>query len=71
MSTGTGGVRFVTPDERHRGLDREVLAWRDALYQQARARTPERWSGKRRNWDPVGALMLNPERKQTPLQQAA
>jgi len=35
-------IRFVTPAERHRGQDREVLDRRHALYQQARARTPER-----------------------------
>ncbi|GAB3396513.1 hypothetical protein GCM10027514_45260 [Azotobacter armeniacus] len=41
-------IRFVTPAERHRGEDRNVLARQHALYQEARGRTPERWSGATR-----------------------
>jgi putative transposase len=48
-------IRFVTPAERHQGKDSDVLAKRHALYQQARERNPERWSGGTRNWQPVGA----------------
>lgn len=33
-------IRFVTPAERHRGEDQQVLALRHALYQQARASNP-------------------------------
>ena len=56
-------IRFVTPAQRHRGEDREILAGRHALYQRARARTPRRWSGRTRNWEPIGAVALNPERQ--------
>lgn len=45
-------IRFVTPEQRHRGQDRVILQRRDALYQRARARHPERWSGQTRNWTP-------------------
>jgi len=55
----------VTPAERHRGEDHQVLALRHALYQQARDRHTGRWSGKTRNWETIGAVMLNPEREQT------
>ncbi|SNX67530.1 hypothetical protein SAMN05878503_101166 [Cereibacter ovatus] len=55
-------IRFVTPDQRHRGEDKALLAERDRVYQQARAAHPERWSGKTRNWQPIGAVWLNPER---------
>jgi transposase InsO family protein len=55
------GIRFVTPDERHRGLDRAVLAKREVVYAVAKTRHPERWSGKTRNWEPVGTVWLNPE----------
>ena len=41
-----------------------ALAHRHALYQEARQRMPERWSGTTRNWTPVGAVTLNPEREQ-------
>jgi len=34
----------------------------DAVYQDARQRNPQRWSGSTRNWTPAGAVTLNPER---------
>ena len=55
-------IRYVTPAERHAGQDRALLARRHALYQQARARNPRRWSRQTRNWTPVAAVTLNPER---------
>lgn len=64
-------IRFVTPAERHRGHDHEVLARRHELYQQARSEHPERWSGNTRNWQPVGAVMLNPDKQELPQKQAA
>ena len=64
-------IRFVTPAERHRGVDQQVLARRHALYQQARARNPGRWSGNTRNWERIGVVMLNPDREQSPQKQAA
>lgn len=54
------GLKFVTPDQRHRGLDSDLLAQRHALYQAARAQHPERWSGPTRNWQPVTTVLLNP-----------
>lgn len=64
-------IRFVTPVERHNGEDHKVLAQRAALYKQAKASHPERWSGNTRNWSPVGAVMLNPEREKiTPMRVA-
>ena len=53
-------IRFVTPHERHVGEDRELLARRDTVYRTARARRPERWSGRTRNWTPIGSVWLNP-----------
>ena len=47
------GIRFVTPGQRYRGEDRELLTKRHALYQAAKAANPLRWSGKTRNWKPV------------------
>jgi transposase InsO family protein len=57
------GIRFVSPAQRHAGQDRQILAARDALYRQARQATPRRWSGKTRDWSPIGAVTLNPERE--------
>ncbi len=56
------GIRYVTPAQRHAGQDGPVLAARHALYRQARASNPRRWSGRTRNWTPIGAVTLNPER---------
>ena len=56
------GIRYVTPAQRHAGQDGRVLAARHAVYQDARQRNPQRWSGSTRNWTPVGAVTLNPER---------
>ena len=56
-------IRFVTPNMRHGGQDHDALANRAILYANARAQKPERWSGKTRNWQTVGAVWLNPERE--------
>ena len=56
------GIGYVTPAQRHVGDDQVILSARHALYVQARERNPRRWSGNTRNWTPVGAVTLNPER---------
>jgi putative transposase len=56
------GIRYVTPAQRHAGQDGRVLAARHAVYQDARQCNPQRWRGQTRNWTPVGAVTLNPER---------
>jgi transposase InsO family protein len=56
------GIRYVTPAQRHAGQDRSMLAKRHALYQAARDSNPRRWSGQTRDWTPIGAVTLNPER---------
>jgi putative transposase len=53
-------IQFVTPAQRHAGLDTAILAKRQALYQAAKARHPERWSQETRNWQPVQVVYLNP-----------
>ena len=58
-------IRFVTPEDRHRGLDREILEQRHRTYQEARQANPERWSGGIRNCDPVESVTLNPNLRQT------
>jgi len=58
------GIRFVTPAQRHRGEDKEILAKRKNVYELAKQQHPERWSGRTRNWNPIGEVTLNPERTQ-------
>ena len=57
-------INFVTPEQRHKGLDVRILAQRKQVYEQAKSKHPERWSGDIRNWEPVGEVYLNPEKKQ-------
>lgn len=56
-------IRYVTPNERHFGAERNILARRHDLYERARSANPERWTRSTRNWDPVGLVVLNPERR--------
>jgi putative transposase len=56
------GIRYVSPAQRHAGDDHTILAARHALYLQARELNPARWAGSTRNWTPIGAVTLNPER---------
>jgi len=62
-------LKFVTPNERQEGRDKAILKRRDAVYEAARKRHPERWSGATRNWKPVVEVRLNPERSETCLTQ--
>jgi hypothetical protein len=39
-------IRFVTPNARHGGIDRETLATRATLYATSRVQNPQRWSEK-------------------------
>lgn len=55
-------LRFVTPFQRHHGLDKSILHKRHELYRTARETNPRRWSTGIRNWEPIGPVTLNPER---------
>lgn len=54
-------IRFVTPNERHQGLDKQILAQRKQVYEAAKQQHPERWAGETRNWSPIEEVWLNPE----------
>ena len=56
------GIRYVSPAQRHTGQDHAILVARHALYTKSRELNPSRWSGKTRDWSPIGAVTLNPER---------
>ena len=53
------GICFVTPADRHQGKDVEILAQRHQVYQDAKAKNPERWSGSTRNWNHISEVALN------------
>ena len=53
-------IRFVTPQQRHAGLDKSMLTNREVVYAAARKANPSRWSGLTRNWNPIDEVHLNP-----------
>ena len=55
-------IAFVTPTQRHAGHDACLLAARHAVYQAAKQKHPNRWSGATRNWTPAAEVLLNPNR---------
>jgi putative transposase len=59
------GIKFVTPMQRHNGLDEKILQQRDDVYQKAKARLPHRWSRRTRNWEKIKEVLLNPEKCKT------
>ena len=54
-------IGFVTPAERHAGADIALLRNRVEVYEAAKAKHPERWSGATRNWRHVQVVHLNPD----------
>jgi putative transposase len=58
-------IQFVTPDQKHTGQDKNLLAERSKIYDLARHRNPSRWSGEIRNWAPVNMVFLNPDKRRS------
>jgi putative transposase len=57
------GINFVTPADRHTGREDAIFTRRKQVYEDARRRHPERWSGDTRRWESVKEVRLNPEKK--------
>ena len=53
-------LNFLTPAQRHEGVDAAVLTQRKQVYDAAKARHPERWSGATRHWELPQVVWLNP-----------
>ena len=54
-------IRFVTPNQRHNGLDMALLKNRKVIIEQAKRNYPERWNGRKtRNLTPIEEVYLNP-----------
>ena len=54
------GINFVTPYQRHYGLDKKIMENRIKVYEKAKAKHPERWSKDIRNWSLPKYVSLNP-----------
>jgi len=55
-------LKFITPNERHNGLSKVIMDNRKAVYEAAKLKNPNRWSGSIRNWDLNDTVYLNPEK---------
>ena len=55
-------LNFVTPAERHAQQDGEILAKRKQVLEKAKEENPNRWSKSVRNCEPIGVVMLNPDK---------
>jgi putative transposase len=56
-------LKFVTPEQRHKGEDIIIRQKRHAVYEIAKKQEPARWSGKTRDWSLPTIVMLNPDKK--------
>ncbi len=55
-------INFVTPAQRHRGIDKYILTKRKNVFELAKQQHPERWSGETRKWEYQAEIWLNPVR---------
>ena len=56
-------IKFVTPNQRHKGLDKLILENRKNVIEQAKNKHSERWNGRNtRNLMPPLVVYLNPEK---------
>jgi putative transposase len=53
-------IRYVTPNERHQGRERDLLGRRHEFYRFAGRSNSGRWTSNARNWNPVDRTVLNP-----------
>ena len=54
------GIKFVTPSQRHQGLDVEILEKRKNVYLEAKRKNPERWNGRNiKNFEHKKEVYLN------------
>tara|TARA_B100000678_G_scaffold241782_1_gene212862 strand:+ start:493 stop:909 length:417 start_codon:yes stop_codon:yes gene_type:complete len=57
---------YVTPSQRHNGEAKGILAQHRKVFERAKQRHPERWSGDIRNLSLPEVVHLNPERNTEP-----
>lgn len=58
------GIKYVTPSDRHNGIDKETLLKRHELYQQMKLKNPLRWSGSTRDWEREDLVWINKPNKE-------
>lgn len=53
------GIKYVTPASRHEMRDHIILENRKKVYEAAKIKNPNRWSGETRNWNQDKKVYLN------------
>jgi len=56
------GIKFVTPHQRHTGIDQKIIEKRKQVYEAAKQKHPERWTRSTRDWTLPTEVYLNPEK---------
>lgn len=60
------GIKYVTPNQRHNGEDKEILKQRNETYLKAMKKNPERWIRREmRDWTWKEEVLLNPDNEKT------
>jgi viroplasmin and RNaseH domain-containing protein len=54
------GINFISPYQRHYGLDKQIMENRIKTYEEAKAKHPERWTKNIRDWSLPEYVALNP-----------
>ena len=57
------GIRYVSPAQRHEGVDREILDEASCAVPAGARAQPRRWSRNTRNWSRIDVVTLNPEKE--------
>lgn len=64
-------INYVTPAQRHTGLDKAILEMRIETYEAAKEKHPQRWTSKTRDWRRQEVVTLNPDKKKTTIDEAS
>ena len=54
------GINYLTPYQRHYGLEQMIMEKRNKTYEEAKLKHPERWSKGTRDWSLPEYVSLNP-----------
>ena len=57
------GISWVTPEQRHDGLDVEILNGRAEVYAAARQENQSRWQNNVRQWKHIKSVTLNGQKE--------
>ena len=56
-------IGFITPNQKHQGLDIELMKNRRQVYLAAKQKNPHGWSKDIRKWESTKEVYLNPDKQ--------